>query len=206
MPHLLTDDQLERIKRIIEKHHVALIAQVVGLDALSDDELKVLEESDLTLEDLEAFKDAYLHGQAVAQNSSVPSMPLAQFKTWLQKNPIPLSQPEQMAIEATNHRVGQHIRNLGAKITLQVNTATLEQDEQVRTELLEGVRDETKENIKKRQSVGKLKSQLGHLTGDWTRDWMRVAITEKHTAMQQGVADSYAKTHGRACRVVVLKF
>lgn len=199
MPHLLTADQIEQIKKIIEKHHVAVIAQLVGEQVLTDDERKILEETDISLEDLESFKQTYLYGQAVAQASApnIADMSYEEFQKWLQKNPIPLSEPEEFAIEAANYRAGEHIRNLGAKTALQAGVLVLQQDEQLRQQLLGEVRDATAENIRKRQGIGKLKSELGKLSGDWSRDWMRVSVTEKHQAMQQGVADSYAKRFGR---------
>ena len=196
MPTILTAEQIKEIKRIIEKHHTAVVAKVVGVDVLSDEEKETLKEAGIDPTSIESIKDSYLYGQALSQAGQIASMSYEKFQSWIQKNPVPLSDAEERAVEAAKQRAGEYIRHLGAKVVIQANQMVFEEDSRLRSEILETVRDKVAENIAKRESVGKLKSELGHAVGDWSRDWNRVAVTEKHNAMQQGVADGIRKKFG----------
>lgn len=196
MPTLLTPEQLDAVKKVIEKHHSALIFQLVGDDGLTEEERTLLEESGLK-DKLDALRQSYLFGQAMAQNDVQKDMPFEDFLEWLKKNPVRLTTAENFAVRNAAIHAGAHIRHLGAKIVQQTNMEVFQEDAKARADILRTVvRPEVATNIRKRESIGALKFALGRRIEDWERDWNRVAITEKVNAMNQGVADSYRKNHG----------
>lgn len=196
MPVLLTLEQLKELKDIIEKHHTAFVAKVIGPGVLTEEEKKELEDEGLLEATENAIKDAYLYGQLVAKNAPAATQSYEQFQKEVKKNPIALTPEEEAAVQFAEHQAGNYIRHLGSKVVQDINGATLQADHELRAQLMAGVREKVAENIKKRESIQNLKSELGKLGEGWSRDWMRVAVTEKNWAMQQGIADHYKKTYG----------
>ena len=198
MPQLLTPEQIDELKRIIAKHHAMVILKLVGPSALTPSELRLLEEVGSMAPEIKSMEDSYAYGQLLSKlDQKALELGYEGLKQELAKNPLPLSQPEQFAIENANQHAGAHIRHLGAKVEQQASMVVFREDAAMRAKLLtEEVIPATKSNIEKRQGIQKLKSELGKRVGDWSRDWNRVAVTEKVNAMNAGMADSFHKNHG----------
>lgn len=197
---LLTDEQIHEIRRIIEEHHSAFVANTIDPNAVDPELLERLREKGLLNAQINSTQEAYLYGVMLAamNDPKAATMGYDQFKEHLRKNPIPLSQVETRAIEMAQHRAARYAVGLANSIS----TYTTEQvDALDRTMVAQAIREEiqtaTAENIAKRESVRKLKSDLGWKRKDWSRDWDRVAVTEKNTAMQRGAADHYGKEFGK---------
>lgn len=199
MPRILSPEQLHEIRRIIAKRHSAVILRVLGPDALTPEERATLEQAGIpTTNHIDAIRESYLYGQVMGKKAQAASMSYEEFKEEVEQNPIPLSQPEEYAVKAAEVHAGAHIRHLGAKIEQQASSLVFEEDAKLRSEMLREIVPEIKENIQKRESIGELKSALGHLREDWSRDWNRVAITEKTNALMRGTADAIQKQDGDA--------
>jgi hypothetical protein len=201
---LLTPDQLHEIRAIIERHHDAFIANILGADGISKERLEELRRLGILAPRLEAIKEAYLYGQiqAIRQNPAVANMPYAEFKAYLARNPVPLGPAEQNAVKIATFNAGQYCKGLGNRVSVEVNddivtkVVEIEADQELRERTEATIREATAENIARREGVSKLKSDLGWATGDWSRDWARIAVTEKQNAMQQGMADHFKKRYG----------
>ena len=128
-------------------------------------------------------------------------MSYSEFREHVRKNPIPLSSIEERAVEFAKQQAAQFVVGLGNKINTQTGQLMIEADSRLRNETREGIRDRVSTNIAERKSLKQLKSDLGWMAKDWTRDWDRISVTEKHTAMQRGVADHYADRYGTDERV-----
>ena len=196
MPQLLTPEQIEKLKKIIQKHHAAVIYQTVGPDALTDSELALLEGMDLEPA-LDSMLDSYTYGQLLsAIGDKATTMSAKDVENHVRQNPTRLSVPEQRAVEAARQHAGAHLRHLGSKVEQQASMLIFREDAQLRSNLMGEVRDATAENIAKRRGIANLKKELRARTKDFTRDWNRVSVTEKVNAMNQGQADAYAIKHG----------
>ena len=198
MPFLLTDDQLHKIAAIIAKHHSVLVLKVLGPGALSEAEIRTLKTEGLYETAMETMGDAYKYGKLLGRLETIRAsqMGYAEFQKKTETEPVPLSEPEKLAVAAANHRAGTYIRNLGSKVIQRANSIVLEEDQTARAELLGGVRTEVAENIIRREGLSRLTRRLRELDPDRQRNWTRVAITEKHNAMQQGLADSFHSEGG----------
>lgn len=199
MPQFLTPEQVNEIKRIIAKRHAAIILRVLGPDALTPEEKELLDKNGIQIFGQEsAIRNAYLFGQLQGQMDKPSSarMSYEAFKKRVAENPVTLSQPEEHAVRAAELHAGAHIRHLGANIEQQASMLIFREDSGMRARLLDEIKPEITENIRKRESIGKLKKELGWLQRDWRRDWNRVAITEKTNAMNQGIADTMKEQHG----------
>jgi hypothetical protein len=195
---LLTPEQLAEISQIIRDHHSAFIAAVVGKDALTKDTQQRLAKKGMFGVEVSSIEDAYLYGQAMAllDDPKVASMSYEEFKRYVAKNPIPLSDIEQRAVQMAKQHAAKYIVGLGNKVDQSTGEILIEADADLRRQLQAEIRTVTQEGIARRKSVKQIKSDLGWIAKDWARDWDRIAITEKQMAMQQGVSDHYRKRYG----------
>jgi len=195
---LLTDAQLYQIREIVHDHHAAFIVNTISPSAVSPEILQQLKDKGLVNVKVNSIEDAYLYGQILAMmdDPRFATMTYEQFKQHMQKNPIPLNNIEKQAINFAQHQAGEYCRGLGNKVGATIGSAGIEADAIQRQQLRDIIKTKTAENIAKRESLQKLKSELGWASKDWARDWKRIANTEKQNAMQRGVADHYAKRYG----------
>jgi len=203
----LTPQLLFQIKEIIRKHHTAFVANVFGHDAVPKDVLEGLVK--LGLIDMKGAKgldDAYLYGQAVAileQTKVTSSSTMESVLASVKKNPVALTTTEQSAAATARLTGATYVVGLGNTIDKDTGQLLIEADHALREKLRGEIADKTALAIEARKTAKQLKSDLGYATQDWTRSLDRIAITETHNAMQQGVADGYKKRYGGEARVAI---
>ena len=195
---LLTTEQLQEIRQIVEDYHDAFIVNTVSPEAVTAPVLERLREQGLVNVKVESTKDAYLYGQALAlmQSDKFANMGYNEFKQYLKKNPIPLSEAEVHAVNMAQMSAGQACKGLGNFVAARSGALIIEGDAELRARTEGIIQDATALNIARRETVQRLKSDLGWATDDWSRDWNRIAVTEKQNAMQRGVADHYRDEYG----------
>lgn len=197
----LTPELLEKAKEIVAKHHAAFAAGMFGTDVIPAPLLEDLKAAGLIEADENSIEAAYIYGQLMAklQDPKLVDWTLDKVLQELGKNPIPLSAAEKQAVQTSKLQAGIYITGLSSNVQKDVSGMLVQADHEYRAKVREGV----SENIASRQTHKQLKSKLGYATGDWTRNLDRVAITEKHNAMQAGVGDGFAKRYGADARVSV---
>lgn len=203
---LLTPEQLNEISQIIADRHTAFIVNTVGPEAVAPQVLERLKALGLVDIKIDSIRDAYLYGQAVsaAEAPGVQNMSYDQFKSWVAKNPIPLTAVENDAIAYARQHAAQFCHGLGNRVNTDTGAVAIEADAQLRQQMREKIMTATEESIAKRKTLKQLKSDLGWATRDWTRDWERIANTETQFAMQRGQADEITDEYGPEAEVVVL--
>lgn len=199
----LTNEQLHEIREIIQDKHLAFIVNTLGISAVSPEIVERLKEKGYINVTVGAIEEAYRFGQVMADTDDkrVAKMDQEEFKRHVQKNPIALTDIEQRAIHFAQQQAGQFVVGLGNKINQETGQLLIDADAALRSKTRRIIRDVTAEGIAKRESIEQIKSKLGHATKDWARNWNRIAVTEKHSAMQRGVADSLADRFGPDVRV-----
>lgn len=197
---MLTDDQIRRIRKLIEVYHLATVADLAGLVSLSEDELRAVEQAGLLPGDASqggVIGSSYRFGRLMARDESGdPARATAARVERMLADDLPLSEFETRALAAASHLAGQWIRGLGNRVASDIQGAVLTHDKEARLKALKGIRSAVATAVDRRKTSKQLKSDLGHMMGDWSRDWDRVAGTELHNAHQQGIADTYRAQHG----------
>ena len=140
-------------------------------------------------------------------------------KAWLaevKRNPVPMTVMEQKAAKHANHRAAQFVVGLGRRAASSMGTTVLTEDAKLSNHFRSTIRDAVaanfgdeeaqqrlkEEGIKRdlpddffdgafRGSIKRLRSDLGHSTGQWQRDLERIAHTESVEAFNQGQADEW---------------
>lgn len=195
----LTPDQILEIQDIIELHHNAFIANTIGHDAVPDEVLDELREKGLlNKESKELIKQVYTYGQTLGRinNPNAANMSYERFENYIQKNPEPLTQMQQRAVRMAQINAGQYCMGLGNVIEKDTGRVLIEADQQFRIQYEDKIKNLTALNAARRESIEKLRSDLGWSTGDWSRDMKRIAVTEIGYATQQGQADYLRKKYG----------
>jgi hypothetical protein len=202
---LLTPEQLKEIRQIVEAYHGAFIVNTIGADVVSADLLARLQRMGLINLTVDSVREAYLYGQLVAsgEHPRAAEMSYQEFKAWLRKHPIPLTSVEQDAVAFARQRAGEYCQGLGNRVAVDTGELAIEADADLRRQMRDTIQSATERNIAERDTIRKLKSNLGWATQDWARDWGRIASTETHFAMQHGVTEYIAKRHGSEARVAV---
>lgn len=195
---LFTPEQLQQIRKIIDKYHNAFIVNAVSENAVDPDIVKQLRKQGLVDVDVTSVKDSYIYGQLVGllNNKTVANMSYTEFKKYVRKNPVPLGPAEKQAVAFAELNAAQYISGLGNRVNTQTGDLLIEADQAQRSWLEQEIRTKTAENIHNRQTVKQLASDLKWMSEDWGRDWDRIAVTEKHNAMQRGLADHYRDRYG----------
>lgn len=195
---LLTDAQIREISQIINDHHSAFVASVVSPQAIDPETLERLKAKGLVDVKASSIEDAYLFGQVAAalESADVAKMGYDEFKAWVKKNPIPLTEVERRAIEVAAQSAGQYCKGLGNRIDQQTGQLMIDADQALARQMRAQIQDATALTIARRETARQLRSDLGHRTGDWARDLDRIAITELNNAHQDGVGDGIAKEYG----------
>ena len=195
----LTPDQILEIQDIIELHHNAFIANTIGHDALPDEVIDELRDKGLlNKESKDLIKKIYEYGQVLGKLNSpqVSQMSYNRFEDYIQKNSQPLTQMQQRAVRMAQVNAGQYCMGLGNVIEKDTGRTLIEADQRFRIAYEDKIKNLTALNAARRESIEKLRSDLGWSTGDWARDMKRIAVTEIMYSTQQGQADYLRKKYG----------
>lgn len=194
---LLTSEQLEKIRQIIRDASIAVAISTSGME-VSDEKIKELvDQGYLDPNNIENITfDAFEFGQLMAKLPESKDMTFSQFKEYMKKNPIAKTPVEERAILTAETRAGEYCVGLGTRYSGEVTDLGVQINDQFTEAMRQGIKEKVSENILKRESVGKLRTNLRQMSEDWARDWDRIASTETHMAHQQGFFEQVVKDHG----------
>lgn len=201
---IMTPRLVQQLRAIIQKHHNAFVVNAFGRDTVPQEVLAELVRQGLVQPGLRpTLDDAYVYGQVKAylEDPRVAGWTGQQVRDWVARNPMPLTPDEEEAAKTARLTGAQYAVGLGNTVDRQTGQLLIEADHQLRQTMRSQIADATAQNIATRETVKKLKSDLGWATQDWTRNLDRIAITEKHNAMQLGVADGIRRRGGDQARV-----
>lgn len=124
--------------------------------------------------------------------------------------PPGLPEPLREAWIQARVRAGEYARGLGSVIRHFPEDVSREGwegeelvapvDAKLRESKLRAIRESTAEAVAKRWTPERLASELGHKTGEWSRNWLRIARTELQAAHDEGVAITGLRNYGTDAR------
>ena len=217
--HTLTPEQERAIRGIIEDYHAGFIATTIDPALVPPDVIQRLIDTGIVPSDLnfvyqpttpsekppermDWIRDAYEYGSLMGgtkrfqEKENVESLSLMSFEKRRKRRKIQTTPHEESAIDSAKHSAGIYCRGLGNRVASDFSTTAIEADHALRARMITEIKTHAEANIAKRDTWRKLASELGHKTGDWARDFQRIAATEKQRAMQQGFASSLTKREG----------
>ena len=167
-----------------------------------------------------------------AQHDERYGTTLPQFMAAVADNPVPKTEVERQAATWASQRAAQRVVGLGNKVGAELGSDLIEADRALDVRLRSTMRDVVAARFgdtdaaarmrdrgaeqgldaafydhEFRSTTRRMVSDLGHATGDWSRDLQRIMTTEGHDAVQNGVAEAWkaqeleeAEAQGRAPR------
>lgn len=203
----LTNDQIQQLLDIIDYYTVQVIAFNVGEDQLTKVDKKVLRDHGFDLNKLNevgSTETAYKFGilSTLLRESENKVLTFDDLKSAIHSGAfLPLNQMERYALRSVKQRMYGDIKGLGNKIKNNFNTILVEQSADQRELYEKMIREEISQTIVNRKSVKDLVSRLGKRTGDWARDFGRIADYNLHWAYDHGRAAGIEKEYGRKSKV-----
>tara|TARA_Y100000296_G_scaffold83774_1_gene115528 strand:- start:98 stop:1117 length:1020 start_codon:yes stop_codon:yes gene_type:complete len=156
------------------------------------------------------------HHEQAADATSRYGLTADDFIAEIERNPIPQTAVEHQAAVYSRRKAAQRIVGLGNREGATLGSKLIEADHKLDKELRSTIRDvisarfgddDAAKRMKQRgverglgedffdhrfrSTVKEMVSDMGHATGDWTRDFTRIVQTESHTAVQEGLAESW---------------
>lgn len=209
---LVTPDQLRKLTEMIRNAHTAFAIKGLGKESVSKAEIQNLVSRGLLPKvALTLIDDAFMYGQLLgeltklSQIDAAKRMPFKEFEAKIKAKPIKTTHAEREAMKYARHQAAQYVTGLGDRVANDLATMTSEASVALGSKYRKIIRDETTENIERRETVRKLASEIGHKTGDWARDLRRIAATEKERAMQEGQKQRLIARHGDPSGINVSK-
>lgn len=211
---LFTTAQLHELAQIIRDHHTAIAIGFFGESSVPPEEVqRLVEQRILPKSALGILDDAFAYGQLLAEVSTqvangvakIPTMTLKGIKKRLALRPLPMTSDEEFAREWARRSAATHVRGLGNRVAHDFETTAIEADRALRHRMQSAIRETLDQNVARRETWRKMKSDLGHKTKDWSRDFGRIAATEKTRAMQEGQVQGLIKREGDPKSTLVAK-
>lgn len=197
---VLSDKELKEIANIIEKHIGVMLHVLTGTEKPDPALLRRLgiPENAPSL-----IQNSYVLGKIVQMMSedNVKKLSYKELKERAKKQS--LSQMERNSLKYAQENAAQYVTALGHRMSRELTTKILKETKTANLELAQRstIRDKVAQNILKKETRGKLASELFHSLEDWNRDWKRVAHTELWNARLQGEVASILEgdtIHGEA--------
>lgn len=191
---VISKENLEKIKNIIEKRYNTLLITVLGKKVFTEAELKSLQESGVDTSNEASLLDLIYHHYIL----NVPGLTQAPKNIEEMQN----QQAHQGKVKGTRTEAAEehlnevfksYVDKFKGEVKNSFENIIREENLQYRGKALQDLfRPEEFSNLLKESSVGKIKSKLRELTGNINRNWERVAITEVSNAIGMGSVDRIA--------------
>lgn len=198
--------QLEALRQLILDRHQAFVANFINPALLSPETRARLERLGLVKPEAQTVKEAYFLGTLAAHApGEAEKMTYPQLLAQVRARPVPLSREERHAVTEAEATAGQYITGLATRISADTGQTVANMSPGAVEAYQAKVRGVVSDAIRDRKTVSQLKSDLGHATGDWTRNLERVANTEMSAAVSLGTAyAAVERAKGkpvRACKI-----
>ena len=181
---MLTQDQLNRLKRIVESYHILFAVKVMGADILTEEDKDLLKEFDIDIDGQDHWETAYKFGILSTRLRNLENATHKQVNKQIADLAITTGQKEDLRILRV--RSFSHIKKLGQNVSHKVFDEFQTRgnyERLLRTELSKVARGE--------QWYQGAILNIGNQTGDWERDLKRLVETEMHDVQQEGRAAGF---------------
>lgn len=197
----LTPNQIQELLEIIDLHIIKFISGNVGNQYLTDADKLLLKKygvkvpaGKLTMQ--EAYKFGIL-SQAMS-TQKLNTLDYSTFKNKLRnKTFLPLDRNELGALRQIEFQAYNEIKGLGNKIKGNFSRIAIEADKKQREKYEKLISVTARKTILDRGGVKYFRSELGHATGDWARDFDRMADYILHEAHEAGRAAGLERRDGK---------
>ena len=195
----LTNRQRKRIEKLVRDHHTAFIAEVLGPDAVTQEDYARLKEAGLIKRGpmpLDAATASHMAGVVTGEVDTEAAEQIEPRTFWsmAQNAGITFDDAEREAIAIAKDKIGEDIRGLGNKIDAATGRLLVDADDKLRRKRLSALRREVSRGVEERLPVDEIVAKVRAATRDAKRNWLQIVQTEVHNAMEEGKAAALVKT------------
>lgn len=195
---IFTKNQVSNLMNIIDFTTSMFIVTQMGEDVLSSYDKYIFNKFGFDInkivEKYPPYLQSFMFGRLTSWLSDNQASQIAykDFEKYLKSGQyFPLTTKEQNLYDISINRSYGHIKNLAEKRKGVLQTSITEED----------VRREISEGIKNRTSKQRIISNWGNKTGDWQRDYLRIAETEHNDIFQLGRVAQIEERSGNQAQV-----
>lgn len=197
----LTPDQIQELENIIKLYHLGFIAENVGIDILSQEDINLLKNVGFKIipEKLTTIDYAFRFGiiSTSLKEAELQKWKFKDLKKHIQSNNfIPLTKYEKAVIQSIKTQSLKDIKGLGNRIDADIKTLLIDVDQEKRKKYEELIREEAIKTVEKRGTINNLVKKIAEKTQDWNRDFGRIADFIMHTAFDEGRATILRENYG----------
>jgi hypothetical protein len=185
-------DQRKTISDLIRDYHLAFRATILGPKSIDDEDLKRLKAQGLikrgAVKPVDAATAAVVVGALSGAGAKPKSTPTGSTFYSVVQAKVGVSGAEKEAIEIARDSIGVHITGLGNRVDLKTRRLLIDSDAKARARKRDAIREIIAEGISERHDTREIAQRLREVLADARRDWLQIATTEVHTAMEEGKA------------------
>lgn len=189
---VLSQETIQKIRKIIDKHYNRLIISVLGSTVFTQEEIKQLKDQGIDVTNKESMMELiYNHNYlnpALEEGgpTSVEDMKQQQRVPGIK----PVGEAHDYSIDSLNDGTKQYIEKLKMEVSTRIEGIIRQNNDEYKMDALQNLdRTELADELVKESSLGKVKQKLRDTAKDANRDWQRVAITEMGNAIGIGSVD-----------------
>lgn len=205
---IFTQAQINDIIAILQRHQLTFIAEQLGLNYLSDTDRAILTAAGIDLSKYTNAKgiveQAYLFGllsQAIGSERA-KGMTYKQFQGFLKSGQfVPLTDEEEFVLEQVKNQSYNDISGLGSRIIQGTKNTIVRANLRAQNQIRNIIRNKAINAVQYRQSAAKMASEIGHATGDWERDFLRISYYVLQNAYNYGRARAIFREYGEDAEV-----
>ena len=178
----LTRTQIKQIQNIIKEHMEVLMKLTIGD---GDPSPRLVKKLKLPKKITDLITSSYQYGKLrVLEGKDLSKLTSDELQKLL--NSVALTKSQKKSMEFSRLKAQQHIDTLSQKITSFAVSSAIQSD----LAMWQAVKEVIPSAIENDTPRYKVIQQLREKTGDWERDWHRVAHTEMWSAKCQGEVDA----------------
>lgn len=203
----MTIKQIHELLQIIRNQHNLTIVRNLGVEYLLPQEIELLFKSGIDVNKIKTkdlVKNMFYMGlisDVLGRQSK--SLTFAELKKHI-SNPreiLPFTQRENIVIDSIKNQFLGDIRANEGRIFRDVNNIITQGQQNNRQSYEQVIRDEVLRGVIDKKATSQIASDLGHKTGDWSRDFSRIIGFISHKAFDEGRASLYERKGGKDIEV-----
>lgn len=205
---IFTPQQVTDIVSILTRHQLTFIAEQLGLNYLSPSDRAILTAAGIDLNQYTnaqgIVEHAYLFGllSEALGDERAKNMNYQQFQKFIKSGQfVPLTEEERFVLEQVKTQSYNDISGLGSRIIQGTRNIVVRANLQQQNKIRDIIKQKAIDAVKFRQSAAKMASEIGHATGDWERDFLRIAYYVLHNAYNYGRARTIFRDYGEDAEV-----
>lgn len=188
---LLSNVQIEQILDIIRQRHNLLVIKTIGQELLSEEDLEELKNKygeDAIQQIADFVKDGYYVGYL--RSKDLGSVTDVNHKEFTEEQKPSLNEFQNYSIEHSKEVIDSYLQKLSQQVRTGFETLIHEYNKRYKDYLMTNVGVPLAILADQEgKSVGDLIIAMRDLTGDYARDWERVARTETTNVINTGMVD-----------------